>query len=75
MAEQTRKTGQAKKAEGAVDPSKLGKEMEETEVQGRTIYNLHIVCPYCHSDRFVDLEYEGEYFTCGNCGNMYRAWY
>jgi hypothetical protein len=79
MAESTRKTGQAKKAEGAVDPSKIGKEMaasaDENEVQGHTIYNLHVVCPYCHSDRFVDLEYEGEFFTCGNCGNTYRAWY
>ena len=79
MAEQTRKSGTAKKAEGEMDPSKRGKEMAasaaETEVQGHTLYGLHITCPYCHSDRLVDLEYEGQFFTCGNCGNTYRAWY
>jgi transposase-like protein len=78
MAEQVKKMGQAKKAEGEGDPEKKGKEIAaatDTEVQGHTIYNLNVVCPYCHSHRLVDLEFEGQHFTCGNCGNTYRAWY
>jgi transposase-like protein len=76
MAEQEKKTGQAKKADGEGDPSKKGKEMAaDAEVQGHTIYNLNVVCPYCHSHRTVDLEFEGQHFTCGNCGETYRAWY
>jgi len=42
MAEPTRKSDQAKKAEGAVDPSTLGKEMaasaDDNEAQGHTIF-------------------------------------
>lgn len=79
MPELEKKMGQAKKTEHELDPSKKGKEMDgsgtSSEVGGRTIYNLFVHCPYCHSLRSVDLNFEGQWFTCGNCGGNYQVWY
>lgn len=79
MPELEKKMGQAKKTEHELDPSKKGKEMDgsgtSSEVGGRTIYNLFVHCPYCHSLRSVDLDFEGQWFTCGNCGGNYQVWY
>jgi hypothetical protein len=64
------------KAEGILDPSKKGVEMagppkeQEVTAHGREVY---VTCPQCNSVRFVYLEYEGEWFTCANCGTSYSV--
>jgi predicted RNA-binding Zn-ribbon protein involved in translation (DUF1610 family) len=75
MAEQ--KTGQAKKATGELAADKQGKEVAASagsqEVEGRTA-SVYVSCPYCGSNRHVMLDFEGQWFTCGNCGNNYQVW-
>jgi hypothetical protein len=78
MAEQTRKMGQAKKAEGNLDPSKKGTESAgdaaiATEVEGHAA-SVYVHCPTCGSLRHVWLHYEGEWFNCGNCNSSYQVW-
>jgi hypothetical protein len=67
----------AKKAEGNLDPAKQGKEAAapstDDEVGGRSLGG-YVKCPYCHSIRYVVVDYEGEWFNCGNCGNPYQVW-
>jgi ribosomal protein S27E len=64
------------KVEGNLDPSKKGVEMagppkeQEVTAHGREVY---VTCPQCNSIRFVYLEYEGEWFTCANCGSSYSV--
>jgi hypothetical protein len=45
----------------------------EGEVGGRGV-GVYTHCPWCWSIRFVDLDYEGESFICGNCGHSYRVY-
>ena len=47
---------------------------DEGEVGGRGV-PVYLLCPWCRSVRFCDVDYEGETFTCGNCGRSYRAWF
>ena len=65
-----RKIGQAKKAEGDLDPAKKGNESDASEsgaeVEGRGI-PIYFVCPKCGSGRVVVLQYEGEWVVCSNC--------
>jgi hypothetical protein len=67
----------AKKAEGTLDPAKKGTEAAapspDDEVGGRSV-GAYVKCPYCHSIRYVVVDYEGEWFDCGNCGNSYQVW-
>ena len=67
----------AKKAEGDLDPAKQGKEgaapSTDEDVGGRSIGG-YVECPHCHSIRYVVVDYEGEWFNCGNCGRPYRVW-
>ena len=64
------------KAEGKLDPSKKGVEMagppkeQEVTAHGQQVY---VTCPHCNSVRYVYLEYEGEWFTCANCGSSYSV--
>lgn len=65
-----------KKTEGKPDPAKGSKDSSappKEEVGGRRQWE-HIICPYCGSIRLVDAsDVRYEYWTCGNCGNTYRA--
>ena len=67
----------AKKAEGTLDPAKKGTEAAapspDDEVGGRSV-GAYVKCPYCHSIRYVVVDYEGEWFDCGNCGNTNQVW-
>jgi hypothetical protein len=45
-------------------------EKAEGILDGREFY---VTCPQCNSVRFVYLEYEGEWFTCANCGTSYSV--
>jgi hypothetical protein len=77
MEKQTIEVIVAKKVEGKLDPTKQGKEgaapSADEEVGGRSA-NVYVRCPYCSSIRNVTLDYEGEWFTCGNCHNDYQVW-
>jgi transposase-like protein len=73
------KAATAKKAEGQLDPEKKGNETSaseaEGEVQGHTVFNINVHCPWCGSHRVVDLDYEGQWFDCGSCGKPYQVFY
>jgi hypothetical protein len=64
------------KAEGKLDPNKKGVEMaappkgQEVTAHGAEVW---VTCPHCGSVRYCYLEYEGEWFTCANCGNAYSV--
>jgi ribosomal protein S27E len=64
------------KTEGPLDPNKKGVEMsappkeQEVTAHGREVY---VNCPHCGSVRYCYLEYEGEWFTCANCGSSYSV--
>jgi hypothetical protein len=64
------------KAEGKLDPNKKGVEMaappkeQEVTAHGAAVW---VTCPHCGSVRYCYLEYEGEWFTCANCGNPYSV--
>jgi hypothetical protein len=65
-----------KKAEGKLDPKNKGVEMagppkdQEVSAHGLQVY---VNCPHCGSVRYVILDYEGQWFTCANCGGSYSV--
>jgi hypothetical protein len=67
----------AKKAEGDLDPAKQGKEAAtpptDEDVGGRSVGGW-VECPHCGSMRYVFVDFEGEWFTCGNCNQPFRVW-
>jgi hypothetical protein len=77
MEKQTIEVVVAKKAEGTLDPAKQGKESAAPpageEVGGRSV-PAWARCPHCGSIRHVVIDFEGEWFTCGNCGGDYQVW-
>jgi hypothetical protein len=76
MAESLKQERQTKKTEGNLDPSKEGKEMTASapakEVEGRSVL-IFVACPHCGSNRIISLDYEGEWFTCGQCQGTYQV--
>ena len=42
------------------------------EVAGRSVL-IFISCPHCGSNRIISLDYEGEWFTCGECQGTYQV--
>jgi cbb3-type cytochrome oxidase cytochrome c subunit len=76
MAESLKPERQTKKTEGNLDPAKQGKEKAASEpgaeVAGRSVL-IFVSCPHCHSNRIISLDYEGEWFTCGECQGTYQV--
>jgi hypothetical protein len=76
MAESTKQQRQAEKTEGNLDPAKKGTERAAaeagTEVEGRSVL-IFISCPHCGSNRVISLDFEGEWFTCGQCQGTYQV--
>jgi hypothetical protein len=76
MAESLRQERQTKKTEGNLDPAKQGKEKAASElgaeVAGRSVL-IFVSCPHCGSNRIISLDYEGEWFTCGECQGTYQV--
>lgn len=76
MSEPTKQQRQAKKTEGNLDPAKQGTEKSAneagTEVGGRSVL-IFISCPHCGSGRVISFDYEGEWFTCGQCQGTYQV--
>jgi len=76
MAESNKQQRQAKKTEGNLDPAKKGTERAAaeagSEVEGRSVL-LFITCPHCGSNRVISFDYEGEWFTCGQCQGTYQV--
>jgi hypothetical protein len=76
MAESTKQERQAEKTEGNLDPAKQGTERAAaaagTEVEGRSVL-IFITCPHCGSNRVISLDYEGEWFTCGQRQVTYQV--
>jgi hypothetical protein len=76
MAESLKQERQTKKAEGNLDPAKQGKEQAASElgaeVAGRSVL-IFVSCPHCGSNRIISLDYEGEWFTCGECQGTYQV--
>jgi hypothetical protein len=76
MPESLKQERQTKKAEGNLDPNKQGIERAAaepgTEVEGRSVL-IFVACPHCGSNRIISLDYEGEWFTCGQCQGTYQV--
>jgi ribosomal protein S27AE len=76
MAESLRQERQTKKTEGNLDPNKQGREGAASDlgsdVEGRSVL-IFVTCPHCGSNRFISLDYEGEWFTCGQCQGTYQV--
>ena len=76
MAESLKPERQTKKTEGNLDPAKQGKEKAaselDAEVAGRSVL-IFVSCPHCGSNRIISLDYEGEWFTCGECQGTYQV--
>jgi len=76
MAESLKQERQTKKTEGNLDPAKQGNEKAASEagseVQGRAVL-VFVNCPHCGSGRVISFDYEGEWFTCGNCQGTYQV--
>ena len=76
MAESLKQERQTKKTEGNLDPSKQGKERAAsdvaTEVGGRSVL-IYVTCPHCGNSRIISFDYEGEWFTCGQCQGTYQV--
>jgi ribosomal protein S27AE len=76
MPESLKQERQTKKTEGNLDPTKQGKERAAsepgTEVEGRSVL-IFVACPHCGSSRIISLDYEGEWFTCGQCQGTYQV--
>jgi hypothetical protein len=76
MAESLKQERQTKKTEGNLDPAKQGKERAASElaaeVAGRSVL-IFVSCPHCGSNRIISLDYEGEWFTCGECQGTYQV--
>jgi hypothetical protein len=76
MAESLKQERQTKKTEGNLDPAKQGKEEAASElgaeVAGRSVL-IFVSCPHCGSNRIISLDYEGEWFTCGECQGTYQV--
>ncbi|MBV9491071.1 MAG: hypothetical protein JO069_15315 [Verrucomicrobia bacterium] len=72
------KTATARKAEGPLDPAKQGQEAAADTAQSDDVEahgaSVRVICPGCHTVRFVYLEVEGEWFTCSNCGTNYQVY-
>ena len=65
---------ETKKVEGKPEKSTKDKSAPpEGEVGGRGA-TVYVPCPWCHSIRVVDLDYEGETFICQNCFRSYNVW-
>jgi ribosomal protein S27AE len=75
MAESLKQQRQTKKTEGNLDPNKHGNERAasdpDAEVGGRAVL-IFVTCPHCGSSRIVAFDYEGEWFTCGQCQGTYQ---
>ena len=76
MAESMKQERQTKKTEGNLDPGKQGKERAasdpESEVGGRSVL-IFVACPHCGASRVISFDYEGEWFTCGQCQGTYQV--
>jgi transposase-like protein len=76
MAESLKQERQTKKTEGSLDPNKQGKETAASdlkeEVGGRSVL-IFVTCPHCGSSRVISFDYEGEWFTCGQCQGTYQV--
>jgi len=76
MAESLKQERQTKKTEGNLDPAKQGEEKAASElgaeVAGRSVL-IFVSCPHCGSNRIISLDYEGEWFTCGECQGTYQV--
>jgi ribosomal protein S27AE len=76
MAESLKQERQTKKTEGSLDPNKQGNETAASdlkeEVGGRSVL-IFVTCPHCGSSRVISFDYEGEWFTCGQCQGTYQV--
>jgi ribosomal protein S27AE len=76
MAESLKQERQTKKTEGSLDPDKQGNERAasdlNSEVGGRSVL-IFVSCPHCGASRVISFDYEGEWFTCGQCQGTYQV--
>ena len=76
MSESLKQERQTTKTEGSLDPAKQGSEKAasdvSTEVAGRSVL-IFVSCPHCGSSRVISFDYEGEWFTCGQCQGTYQV--
>ena len=76
MAESLKQERQTKKTEGNLDPTKQGRERAasdlDSEVGGRSVL-IFVSCPHCGASRIISFDYEGEWFTCGQCQGTYQV--
>lgn len=73
---QTIEVYKGEKLTGNVNVSKLKKDSaapSKDEVGGRGAW-INVRCPWCESLRHDWVDYEGEGFTCGNCGGYYNVY-
>jgi transposase-like protein len=75
MAESFRQERQTKKTEGSLNPDNQGKEsaaLDNAEVEGHSVL-IFVTCPHCGSSRVISFDYEGEWYTCGQCQGTYQV--
>jgi ribosomal protein S27AE len=76
MADSLKQERQTKKTEGSLNPDKQGKERAASdltaEVEGHAVL-IFVTCPHCGSSRVISFDYEGEWFTCGQCQGTYQV--